>query len=212
MSPRSTKIFNLQLQLCDSEREFSKSVWLFFTLKNSKSYPISLKTNLYILFVSEFNKLICLYNLLISLDLSGISRVDWITIELIEYIHTKTICNKPFNLLKTFLTNWKGHTKTKRTSNLCHIVYKYNTTYKQHINFMIFTSFPNLANKKLDHQCIFINSSSTSYNFMHFASSNLWTKVTYANNMVEYKFEHTSNFQPLVHKELTPWPFISNHS
>jgi len=42
------------------EREFSKSVWLFFALRNLNSYLISLKTSLYnlIVIVNEFKKLI----------------------------------------------------------------------------------------------------------------------------------------------------------
>jgi len=45
----------------------------FFALKNSKSYLNSLKDNLYNLVLSEFNRLIFPYNLLISLDLIEIN-------------------------------------------------------------------------------------------------------------------------------------------
>jgi len=55
----------------------------FFALKNSKSYLNSLKDNLYNLVLSEFNRLIFPYNLLISLDLIEINgskndSTDWL--------------------------------------------------------------------------------------------------------------------------------------
>jgi len=69
---------------------------------HSKSYLNSIKDNLYSLVLSEINRLICQYNLLISLDLSEISLLknnstDWI------HSYKKTIYNKAFNLLKPIL-------------------------------------------------------------------------------------------------------------
>ena len=83
--------------------------------------------------------------------------------------------------MKTLLINWKGHTKTKRTSNLCHIVYEYDTNYKLH-NLQFISKFSKQETWSSIHlHQFFINSSSTSYDLMHFTLSHSCTKITCAN-------------------------------
>jgi len=45
----------------------------------------------------------------------------------------ETIYNKLFNLLKPFLRDYEGHTKTNKTSNLCHIAYQHDITPNHYI-------------------------------------------------------------------------------
>jgi len=102
MPPRTTKIFNILQRLeIQKERVFWKCITIF--CKNSKSSLISLKTSLYSLVISELNKLICPYNLLISLDLSEISRLKNNSTDFIHSYLNYT--QQAFNLLKTFLTD-----------------------------------------------------------------------------------------------------------